>query len=235
MLSFQVPFRPDEVHSSGWKLVFLQTNVLFQRIPSFYKILQHVIKLSANSFFAFLNYWKLVVIICNVRKVVIVCCKNTFHQVLAMVCPIFYGAITFSFGCICCKSRHVEHFTVFSMSAFIFIQYMDSLARNLVFSIPVSLQWRLSSVCYCNSAGIMILLPFISITSIIANSSLKMQYDWMPLRNFILVYFYSKGSIFCIWVFWVAYIVVIVIMLPHFLTIAMNGLWSVMILSSLAK
>ena len=34
----QVPFRPDEVHSSGWKLVFLQTNVLFQRIPNFYKI-----------------------------------------------------------------------------------------------------------------------------------------------------------------------------------------------------
>ena len=29
---------PDEVHSSGWKLVFLQTNVLFQRIPHFYKI-----------------------------------------------------------------------------------------------------------------------------------------------------------------------------------------------------
>ena len=28
----------DEVHSSGWKLVFLQTSVLFQRIPSFYKI-----------------------------------------------------------------------------------------------------------------------------------------------------------------------------------------------------
>ena len=25
MLSFWVPFRPDEVHSSGWKLVFLQT------------------------------------------------------------------------------------------------------------------------------------------------------------------------------------------------------------------
>ena len=24
--------------SSGWKLVFLQTNVLFQRIPNFYKI-----------------------------------------------------------------------------------------------------------------------------------------------------------------------------------------------------
>ena len=40
MLSFQVPFRPDEVHSSGWKLVFLQTNVLFQRIPSFYKTRQ---------------------------------------------------------------------------------------------------------------------------------------------------------------------------------------------------
>ena len=42
-----------------------------------------------------------------------------------------YG-ITFSCGCVCWYSKHVSHcFVVFSMSAFIFTLYMDSLAKNL--------------------------------------------------------------------------------------------------------
>ena len=38
MLSFQLRFRPDEVCSSGWKLVFHKTNVLF---PENISILQY--------------------------------------------------------------------------------------------------------------------------------------------------------------------------------------------------
>ena len=35
---FQFPFRPEEVYSSGLKLVNTSTDVLFQRIPTNFKI-----------------------------------------------------------------------------------------------------------------------------------------------------------------------------------------------------
>ena len=74
----------------------------------------------------------------------------------------------FSLGCICWNARHVEQiFTVFSISAFILIQWIDLDVSSFLFWYP--------SVCFCNSPDIMMHLPFSNIPSITTRSSLNVQ------------------------------------------------------------
>ena len=72
--------------------------------------------------------------------------------------------------------RHVEHFfTVFSMSAFTFIQYTRCLTGTLVFSIPMMLLCSCSSILGCSAINTVVLLPFIATLSIITISSTSVQ------------------------------------------------------------
>ena len=79
--------------------------------------------------------------------------------------------------CVCWQSRHVALcFTVISIYVFMFKQDTDLHASSLIFSIPMWLLCSCCSVCFCNWKGIIIILPFIIIPSIIANSILISQY-----------------------------------------------------------
>ena len=67
-------------------------------------------------------------------------------------------------------------FTVYSMSAFIFIQYTDSLMRSCVFSMLMWLLCNCSEICFCKRKGIIIYFPFIALSSIFPTSCLIGQY-----------------------------------------------------------
>ena len=83
----------------------------------------------------------------------------------------------FSFGCVGWKSRHVGQFLiVLFMSAFKVIQFMDSCASSLVFSMLMWLMCGWSNTFFCNDAGIIIFLPFLAIPPMTAISCLKDQY-----------------------------------------------------------
>ena len=96
--------------------------------------------------------------------------KDTFVKHPHGLHETLYG-IVFCCGCICWYSRHVVHgVTVFLMSEF--IHYTNSLANNLVFLMPIFLVSNCSSICLCNREGIIILLPFMAIPSVITSSFL---------------------------------------------------------------
>ena len=61
---------------------------------------------------------------------------------------------------------------MYSVSAFLLIQYPDSLARSHVFSIPMWLLCNWSSICFCKAEDIIIHLSFIATLFIIARSCL---------------------------------------------------------------
>ena len=67
-------------------------------------------------------------------------------------------------------------FIVSSLSAFMLIQYIVSCASSCVFSIPMWFRCSCFSVLPCSTMGIFIQLPFITVTSMIAISSLNDQY-----------------------------------------------------------
>ena len=59
------------------------------------------------------------------------------------------------------------------MSSFIFT---NSCTMSLIFSIPIWLPCSCCSICFCNRKGVIILLPFIVMPSIIASLLLLGQY-----------------------------------------------------------
>ena len=61
------------------------------------------------------------------------------------------------------------------MSAFMFTWYMDSLPSDPIFNTHLA-TGDCSNVCGCNSAEIMILLPFMATLPFIDTSSLNVQY-----------------------------------------------------------
>ena len=80
--------------------------------------------------------------------------------------------MAFSLGCVCWRLKHVvQFFTCFSMSLLILTQFTDS-CSSLVFSLPIWLTWSWSSACYFRSSGIIMHLPFMTMPSMTARSSL---------------------------------------------------------------
>ena len=102
--------------------------------------------------------------------------------------------IILSFGCVAWKSKHTGQFLmVFYMSALVLMQQMDWHANTCVFYMPIcpNMDWHAntcifhmpicltcnwSSALFYRDAGIMILLPVITILSMTATSSLKDHY-----------------------------------------------------------
>ena len=96
-----------------------------------------------------------------------------FHGIPSISCH-----IVLSLGCVAWKSRHVEQFlTMCSMPVFMLIQKMDLYTHSLIFSMPIWFMCSWFSTFPWNAAGIIILLFFMAILSIIAIWSLNYQYD----------------------------------------------------------
>ena len=131
--------------------------IFFSILSSLQMILHDSIKLSDDSLSVFLTTKNLLENNSALR---------TFHSLPGSSWGNMY------FGYICWKPR--QCFIISSISEFMLIQYMDSHASNLVSSMPMIVNFSCFTVCCCNSAGMIAFLPFITTTSIMASSSLKM-------------------------------------------------------------
>ena len=78
--------------------------------------------------------------------------------------------------------------TMHPMSAFMLIQYTDSLTRSHIFSIAMWLLCSWCSICVCNEKGVLIHLPFIATLLNITSLCLMGQYPHRVV---------SKLSLFC--------------------------------------
>ena len=86
------------------------------------------------------------------------------------------------------------------MSAFMFTQYTNSLAKSLIFSMPIWLLCNCSSICPCNLKGTIIILAFIAVPSIIAGSCLIDPFFCMPCSTvFLLSDEHCIMVDFCLW------------------------------------
>ena len=65
------------------------------------------------------------------------------------------------------------------MSLLILTQYIDSHASSFAFLMPMWLTWSWCSACCFSTSGIIMCLPFMTITSMTARSSLYDQYGLM--------------------------------------------------------
>ena len=115
---------------------------------------------------------KFTVVIYNAHLCIIFIVNTLAPTTTQAVWSISYGII-FSSGCLCWYSIHVAHcFTVFPMPVFIFIQFTDSHAQSLIFSIPMWLLYKWCRISFCNRKGNITLLPFMTMSSITSSSPL---------------------------------------------------------------
>ena len=74
-----------------------------------------------------------------------------------------------------CKAYSTFFYVVFNVIIYILMQYIDSVARSFIFSVPMSLIWSWFSACVFNISCIITHLPFIMNLLITAMSSLNDQ------------------------------------------------------------
>ena len=141
-------------------------------------------------FFCHFNYGELAMIIYSTNKIAVVKCKRVHPDDFPDLPDITWG-ITFSFGCVCWNTGHVEQlFTVFFMFGFMLVQQMDSLA-SLVFSIPMWWLWSWSRTYFHCYSLLLVGCLWMSSMSIY---SVPLQWPASYMYSFSL----CRYSLFCI-------------------------------------